>query len=133
MIEDESRVRAGSGIDLANRLRMRSKPEMASPVPTDALRGELERLGVSRADAGPLAERLARLSRELPEREYRALLQGVVLGQGARQPTGSRELQRMLEDFAAEVQKLDEGLRLITAYLSRLREQTAPEPARTLH
>ena len=39
----------------------------------------------------------------------------------------------MLEDFATEVQKLDEGLRLITAYLSRLREQTALEPARTLH
>ena len=50
-------------------------------------------------------------------------------GQGTRSP----ELQRMLEDFAAEVQKLDEGLRLITAYLSRLREQAAPEPARSLH
>jgi hypothetical protein len=112
---------------------MRSKPEITSPVPADALRGELERLGVARADAGPLAERLARLSRDLPEREYRALLQGVILGQSARQPARSRELQRMLEDFAAEIQKLDEGLRLITAYLSRLREQTALEPARPLH
>jgi hypothetical protein len=75
-----------------------------------------------------------RLSRDLPEREYRALLQGVVLGQrAARQPSGSPELQRMLEDFATELQKLDEGLRLIAAYLARLREQTGPESARTLH
>ncbi len=113
---------------------MRSKPETADPVAVDALRGELERLGLARADAGPLAERLAQLSRDLPEREYRALLQGVILGQAVRKPVRSRELQSMLEDFAAEVQKLDEGLRLITAFLSRLREQTsALEPARTLH
>src|SRR5262245_28547008 len=116
---------------------MSNKPVAQSPAPAEALRGELERLGLARAEAGPLAERLARLSRDLPDREYRALLQGVILGQrAARQPAGSSgspELQRMLEDFATELQKLDEGLRLIAAYLSRLREQTAPEPARTLH
>jgi hypothetical protein len=114
---------------------MRSKPEIASPVAAEALRGELERLGLERAEAGPLAERLARLSRDLPEREYRALLQGVILGQrAARAPARSPELQRVLEDFAAEIQKLDEGLRMIAAYLSRLREQThALEPARTVH
>jgi hypothetical protein len=115
------------GIDLAKRLRMAGKPE------SDALRGELERLGLAPADAAPLAERLARLSRDLPEREYRALLEGVVLGQrAARPPARSPELSRMLEDFASELQKLDEGLRLLTAFLLRLREQTL-EPARTLH
>jgi len=110
---------------------MASKSESA--LPADALRGELERLGLAPADAGPLAERLARLSRDLSEREYRALLEGVVLGQrAARSPARSPELSRMLEDFASELQKLDEGLRLLTAFLSRLREQTL-EPARTLH
>ena len=113
---------------------MASKPETGQPAPADALRGELERLGLAHAEAGPLAERLARLSRDLPDREYRALLQGVILGQrAARQPSRSPELHRMLEDFATELQKLDEGLRLIAAYLSRLREQTSVEPARTLH
>jgi len=110
---------------------MRSKPESA--LPAEALRGELERLGLAPAEAGPLAERLARLSRELTEREYRALLEGVALGQRAvRAPARSPELSRMLEDFACELQKLDEGLRLLTAFLSRLREQTL-EPATTLH
>ena len=112
---------------------MSSKPEVGPRAP-EALRGELERLGLARAEAEPLAERLARLSRDLPEREYRALLQGVILGQrAARQPSSSPELQRILEDFASELQKLDEGLRLVTAYLSRLREQTTVEPARSLH
>jgi hypothetical protein len=71
--------------------------------------------------------------RDLPEREYRALLEGVALGQrAARAPARSPELSRMLEDFASELQKLDEGLRLLNAFLARLREQTL-EPARTLH
>ena len=117
-------------------LRMRSKPEIASPAPVDALRGRARAARVSRrADAGPARGAPgATLPRDLPEREYRALLQGVILGQRAARPaTPSPELQRMLEDFATEVQKLDEGLRLITAYLSRLREKTSVEPARTLH
>ena len=110
---------------------MRTKPE--SGLPADALRGELERLGLAPAEAGPLAERLSRLSRDLPEREYRALIEGVAIGQrAARVPARSPELSRMLEDFASELQKLDEGLRLLTAFLARLREQTL-EPARTLH
>ena len=86
----------------------------------------------SPAAAGPLAERLSQLSRDLPEREYRALLEGVAIGQRAARAARSPELARMLADFASELQKLDEGLRLLTAFLSRLREQTL-EPARTLH
>ena len=110
---------------------MRTKPE--STLPADALRGELERLGLAPGDAGVLAERLAQLSRDLPEREYRAMLEGVALGQRtARAQLRSPELSRMLEDFARELQKLDEGLRLLNAFLSRLREQTL-EPTQTLH
>ena len=61
------------------------------------------------------------------------VVEGVAIGQrAARLPARSPELSRMLEDFASELQKLDEGLRLLTAFLSRLREQTL-EPARTFH
>jgi hypothetical protein len=113
---------------------MASKSDASMRAPADALRGELERLGLAPAEAGPLAERLVDLSRHLPEREYRALLEGVILGQrAARTPARSPELHRMLEDFAAELQKLDEGLRLLTAFLSRLREQTEFSIARTVH
>ena len=110
---------------------MRDKPESA--LPAEELRGELERLGLKPAEASEIADRLAQLSRDLPQREYRALLEGIALGQrAARGTVRSPELSRMLEDFARELQKLDEGLRLLTAFLSRLREQTL-EPARTLH
>jgi hypothetical protein len=114
---------------------MQEKSQSRAAAPLDALRGELERLGLAPAEAGALAERLVALSRELPDREYRALLEGVVLGRrAARAPLPkSPELHRMLEDFAAELKKLDEGLRLVTAYLSRLREKTSLEPVRTLH
>jgi len=113
---------------------MRTKREPAAQGPAAALCGELEQLGLARADAGPLAERLARLARALPEHEYRALVEGVVLGQRlARRGAPTPELCRILEDFAAEIQKLDEGLRLIAAYLSRLREHTAKEHLHALH
>jgi hypothetical protein len=117
---------------------MRRKPDISGPGAADLLRGELERLGIARAEAGPLAERLVRLSRDLPEREYRAMLEGVILGQrAARQPAQSPELQRMLEDLASEIQKLDEGFRLISAYLSRIRDfqrsRRELESARTVH
>jgi hypothetical protein len=91
-------------------------------------------LGLAPADAAPLAERLVGLSRDLRESEMRALREGMELGRrAARQRECSPELQRMLEDFAAELQKLDEGLRVLTAFLSRLREQTEISATRTLH
>ncbi|HKA16230.1 MAG TPA: hypothetical protein VKH41_14500 [Myxococcota bacterium] len=117
---------------------MRIKSKSARTAPADTLRGELEQLGVSPGEAAPLAECLIRLSRDLPEREYRALLEGVILGQrAAREPARSPELQHMLEDFAVELQKLDEGLRVLAAYVKRLREfgraRPALSPARPLH
>ena len=113
---------------------MLGKPQPTDPA-ADALRGELERLGFAPAEANLLAGRLVSLARDLPEREYRRLIEGVILGRrAARAPIQKTpELHRMLEDFAAELKKLDEGLRLVTAYLSRLREKTSVEPARTLH
>ena len=99
------------------------------------LRGELERLGLAPAEAGDLAEQLLGLASALPAREVRALLDGVALGRLSGRAASRRtpELHRMLEDFASELKKLDEGLRVLTAYLSRLRDHTAVEPGRTLH
>lgn len=114
----------------------RRKPE--SDDPRDGLKGELERLGLSPRDAAPLADRLVRLAAELPEPEYRALVEGVVLGTRAGAGAGVSDqkagIQNLLEDFTSELKKLDEGLKLLTAYISRLRDQTsAREGPRILH
>jgi hypothetical protein len=107
----------------------------ASSAEPDDLRAELERLGLAPADAGELAARLAGLSDELPVREYLALLGGAPAtsrpepGQAPRSP----EFQRLLEDFASELKKLDEGLRVLMAFLARLRDHAVVEAPKTLH
>ena len=123
---------------------MRRKAVLAassqSPTPGDLsrddLRLEFERLGLTPEQADPLADQLERLAGALPAREYRALLDGVLLAQrakerGPRHP--SNELHRLLQDFAVELKKLDEGLQLIASYLVRIREQTSSEIPRVLH
>jgi hypothetical protein len=102
---------------------------------TADLRDELERLGLAPDAADELSERLAGLARALSEREFRALLDGVALGRRAAHLPAPKapELHRILEDFASELKKLDEGLRLLTAFLSRLRDHTAVEASKTLH
>ena len=116
----------------------------ANPEPhRDQLCDELVRLGLAPTDAEPLADELLRLARELPAAEYRALVEGVVLGQRIRRPAAEPAstlegppgpaLGNILEDFASELKKLDEGLRVLTAYLVRLRDETRSAGDHTLH
>ena len=42
-------------------------------------------------------------------------------------------MQNLLEDFSAELKKLDEGLKLLMAYISRLRDRTDVETPQVLH
>jgi hypothetical protein len=116
-------------------MRRKVTPLAASAEPDD-LRDELERLGLAPADAGELAARLEGLSGELPVRDYLALLGDAVLtprsdtgGQAPKTP----EFQRLVEDFASELKKLDEGLRVLMAFLTRLRDHAAVEVPKTLH
>jgi len=43
------------------------------------------------------------------------------------------ELARLMEDFGAELAKLDEALKILTAYLGRMRAQADPQERRILH
>jgi len=43
------------------------------------------------------------------------------------------ELARLMEDFGAELAKLDEALKTLTAYLGRMRAQADPHERRVLH
>jgi hypothetical protein len=115
-------------------MRRKFTPLAASADP-DELREELERLGLAPADAGELAAHLEGLSGELPVRDYLALLGGAGLAPrpDASQAPRSPEFQRLVEDFASELKKLDEGLRVLMAFLTRLRDHAAVETPKTLH
>ena len=43
------------------------------------------------------------------------------------------ELQRLMTGFAGELRKLEEALRILDAYLARMRTQTASSHGQTLH
>ncbi len=43
------------------------------------------------------------------------------------------ELQRLMAGFAGELRKLEEALRILDAYLARMRTQTASSQGQTLH
>jgi prefoldin subunit 5 len=43
------------------------------------------------------------------------------------------EIARLMEDFAAELEKLDEALKTLAAYLGRMRSRTGGEQERVLH
>jgi len=53
-------------------------------------------------------------------------------GRGHADPEGE-ELRRLLQDVATELRKLDEGLRLVSAYLVRLKAQAERRSGRTVH
>ena len=42
---------------------------------------------------------------------------------GASRPDAALEIQRLVQDFAVELQKLDEGLQLLSTYLLRIRDR----------
>ncbi len=43
------------------------------------------------------------------------------------------ELQRLMAGFAGELRKLEEALRILDAYLARMRTQTGSSKGHTLH
>lgn len=102
------------------------------------IREDLEGLGVSPEFSGPVAARLASLADDLSGDEYAAVLEGVATAYGVHQErrdrrSDSHEILHLVEDFAIELKKLDEGLRILTSYLSRLRDRSEGEPRRLLH
>ena len=107
--------------------------------PERDIRADLERRGVGAAFSGPVAERLVTRVEGLTEAQYAALLEGVAAAYGVHRQEGQSaqpapvEMQRLIQDFAVELKKLDEGLRLLSTYLLRIRGRTAGDPPRMVH
>jgi hypothetical protein len=138
--------------------RKRSRDDAAEAIlaSEERVHRDLRSRGMASALARPLAARIAPQAARLSEDAYALFLDGVLAAQGGeavgtdRQEhaapgtrgrsearvaaeAGAAELQRLMQDFATELKKLDEGLRLLSAYLLRIRDRTAREPSRTVH
>ena len=121
-------------------LTRKRRPEGAAdaePAGEARVQRDLLARGVASALARPLAARIAPRAARLSDEDYTLFLDGVAAAHGGEDAhaseSGAVELQRLMQDFAAELKKLDEGLRLLSAYLLRIRDRTRREPSRTLH
>lgn len=108
---------------------------------TTQLAQELEARGVPPSFAIPVAEHLAASGR-LPAHERGPVLAGVVAAYAAHQPDYEAleesarnidEIQRLMQGFAGELSKLEEGLRVVSAYVLRMHDKANSETAKRLH
>ena len=104
------------------------------------LQRALEERGIDREAAAELGEALRTRLAGRSRSELEALMDGVELGcqvqralVGAQPSTGTREMDRLFEDFAIELKKLDEGLRALAAYANRLRKTSKDEKPTVIH
>ena len=99
---------------------------------------DLEQRGLPAAQARVLADRLEPRMAGLDAAAYQAVLEAACAAhdvqRGAVRPDAGLEIQRLVQDFAVELQKLDEGLQLLSTYLLRIRDRARGDaPARVVH
>jgi hypothetical protein len=120
----------------------RRAPRRAKAEREEAIRGELERRGLSEEFARAVTRQLEPFAAELGQEQFDAVLSGVALAYGVhrrkveafrRTAAELDEVQHLLVSFGAELGKLDEAVEILAAYAARLRHHTAPPPGRTLH
>ena len=106
------------------------------------IRSDLERMGIAAQFSEAVAQRLESTVADLSPHEYGIVMSSVAAVYGAQcedgdapgiAPEDIADIQRLMQGFGEEVQKLDEGLRMLSAYVSRLRKRAARSDAKTLH
>jgi hypothetical protein len=130
---------------MSARFRTGTSPQAGDSVATarhERIRSDLARLGVASEVRDELTSRLAALAPRLTPEAYDAVLAGVALAHGLhregdrlqqRSLNDLQEIQRLLAGFADELRKVDEALRILSTYVSRMRSRAAPRGARTVH
>ena len=105
------------------------------------LASELEARGVAAEFAVPVAERLAE-GDELRGRRLDAVLEGVAAAYAAHQldyevlkqsARNIDEIQRLMAGFAGELRKLEEGLRVVSAYVLRMHDKASSDVSKRVH
>ena len=121
---------------------LKRRDQRGSPAEKPAAKGlearvrrDLEQRGLDAFTAGPVSARIAPRAAELSGGAYGAFLDGVAATQAADRDehASATEIQRLVQDFAIELKKLDEGLRLLSTFLLRIRDRAASEQTRVVH
>ncbi len=105
------------------------------------IREDLARLGVADEVSAELSRRLAAFTPRLSPEAYDAALAGAALAHGMHRDVEHRrrrnvrdvhDIQRMLAGFADELRKVDEALRILSTYVTRMRSRSGSRSG-TLH
>jgi hypothetical protein len=108
----------------------------------ERLRADLEGKGVSPGFSERLARRLERLRCEPGSDGYAAALEGAAAAYDAYRGEAERledrmrdveEIQRLMQGFSGELLKLDEGLRILSAYVLRMHNRATRDSGGILH
>ena len=97
---------------------------------------DLERLGLRGAMVTRLATRLEERCHSLDPEAYQAVLEGAVAAcdtARSHEAEDVREIQRLMQGFSGELRKLEEGLRIVSAYVVRMQDRAHGERRRLLH
>ena len=106
------------------------------------IRADLENKGVNPGFSEALAQRLERLRREPGSESYAAALEGAAAAYDAYRGDAElledrsrdiEEIQRLMQGFASELRKLEEGLRIISAYVLRMRNRATRDGDGAFH
>ncbi len=106
------------------------------------IRADLEGKGVGSAFSEPVAERLEEVALDLSSSEYAAALEGVAAAYDvyredcealAHSSRDIDEIQRLMQGFAGELRKLEEGLRIVSAYVLRMHSKASRERRGLVH
>jgi len=107
---------------------------------SETLTRALEKRGVSPGLAARLGDALLPILKNLSAEEAEALIEGAQLTSRLasrvtlEQPiVASASLEHLFSDFAAEIRKLDEGLRLLASYAVKIRREIDGHEVETLH
>lgn len=121
---------------------MSSRAELRALRASREVRADLEERGVAPEFSRSVAERLTPIVADLRDEAYGAVLQAVAASYGVHhddmrtlgQRSGDADhLQRLMRGFAGELRKLEEALRILNAYVTRMRSRAVRRDPRTLH
>ena len=106
------------------------------------IRADLEERGVDQTLSLPMAARLAPLLKAASSRTYGAALEAAVaavcVAREGESPAPDRagdvaEIQRLMLGFTDELRKLEEGLRILSAFVLRMRTRAGLDGDGVLH